>query len=97
MVEDERIDLTTVEMMSAFGLTWVWTDVTPEQAQEVYKMLGEPQVTRRLGEEATLSAASHEIVPGEVSIVVTEDPAEAVAVLDETAAGPDTEDQTGLE
>jgi len=79
--EQERVDLTTVEMMSAFGLTWVWTDVTPEQAQEVYKFLGEPQVTRQLGEEGSLSEAGRAIVPGEVAIVVTEDPSEAVAVL----------------
>ena len=96
-VEDERVDLTTVEMMSAFGQTWVWTDVTPEQAQEVYKLLGEPQVTRQLGETGSLSDASHAIVPGEVSIVVTDDPAEAVALLDDTAAGPETEDYTGVE
>lgn len=49
-VEDEQVDLTTVEMLSAFGLVWIWTEVTPEQAQDVYKMLGEPQVTRQVGE-----------------------------------------------
>lgn len=61
--DSSRVDLTTVEMMSAFGLTWVWTDVTPDQAQEVYKLLGEPTVTQRMGDpEVDLSTAGQVVV-----------------------------------
>jgi hypothetical protein len=62
--ENARVDLTTVEMMSAFGDTWIWTDVTPDQAQEIYKWLGEPQVTRKMGETEAVGAG--QVVEGTV-------------------------------
>jgi hypothetical protein len=45
-------DLVTVEMMSAWGDTWVWNDVDPTVSQEVFKMLGEPDVLSRIGDDS---------------------------------------------
>jgi len=46
---EEEADLFTVEMMSSWGDTWVWTDVDATVSQEVFKMLGEPSVTNLNG------------------------------------------------
>ena len=45
--------LFTVEVMSAHGETWIWSDVPVDEAMEVYEMLGEPSTFYRLGNERT--------------------------------------------
>jgi hypothetical protein len=46
---DERTDQFTVDMMSAWGDQWIWSDVESVVAQEVYKMLGQPDVFTKVG------------------------------------------------
>jgi hypothetical protein len=41
----------TVEMMSARGDTWIWTDLAVDEAMDVYEMLGDPDVFRKLGDK----------------------------------------------
>ena len=48
-----RTDVYTVEVMSAHGETWIWSDVALDDAMEVYEMLGEPSTFYRLGNERT--------------------------------------------
>ncbi len=44
-------DQFTVEMQSAWGDRWVWGGVDATVSQEVFKMLGQPDIFERAGEE----------------------------------------------
>lgn len=48
-----RTDVFTVEIMSAWGDTWVWNDVATDDVMGVYESLGDPAVFYRLGDERT--------------------------------------------
>jgi hypothetical protein len=46
-----KTDLFTVEVMSAWGDTWIWNDIPVDDVMEVYEALGDPSAFYRLGQQ----------------------------------------------
>jgi hypothetical protein len=53
-----------LEMISPWGDRWIWVKINAEQAQEIYKLLGDPVTFQRTGEDA--ASADEDVVNGEI-------------------------------